>query len=310
MRRRYSIRCISKKHNMENSILFLALMLPGTLFLGLYDVLLRKFLKGRTIDERFLMGINYTAAGIVLGVILMFVGIPDIKTGFFTAFLTTLLLGLVSQRLWYQAFAEEDASLISPLRLLTPPLVLATGFFILQETPSLWGVIGIVVTIAGLYMLLNSEARRAELALMQIVKRKGVRYAALGAVLFAFSFPYDKQAVVASSGIFLSVCMALSLGIGSLCMSIRNESIKKNIAKLSGRWYSVAGVVLVYSAGFLLVTSSLPYALAAYASSVKRLLSFWAILFSGVLLQEKNIKQKIIATLIMLAGVVITLFFE
>lgn len=295
---------------MNDSVLFLSLMLPGTLFLGLYDILLRKLLKERTINERFLMGINYTIEGIFFLLILFSVGVPEIKEAFWFAFGATLALGIFSQWFWFRAFAEEEASLISPIRLITPPLVILTGFFILGELPSVWSAIGIFITIIGLFVLLRSEARYKKISLKKIIKRKGVLFAVIGAVAFAFSFPFDKQAVISSSGLFVVAAIAPALGIISIVISRLKKPLLDNVRTLSGKWHSVIVIMVVHALGFVLATVSLQYALAASASSVKRLLSFWAVLFSGKLLQEKNIGTKIFATVIMLLGIVITLLFE
>jgi drug/metabolite transporter (DMT)-like permease len=137
-----------------------------------------------------------------------------------------------------------------------------------------------------------------------------VRYAFAGAVTFAFSFPLDKQAVLASSGIFFSVCVVLALGVVSLLMSFRTNHFRDNLKSIAGKRNDILLMSFLHGVGFFLTTQSLPYTLAVYASSIKRLWSFWAVLFSGKLLQEKNIGTRIVATFIMLAGIAITLLFN
>ncbi len=295
---------------MSNTFLFLTFMLPGTLFLGLYDVLLRSLLRDGKVNERFLLGVIFTGSGLIFLLSFLFIGTPELKPGFWSAYGGTLLLNIFGQWAFYKAFRHEEASFVSPLRLLTPPLVLVTGFFILGEAPSWWGIMGVVVTIAGLFILLRAEAKSFQLKLSQILRRTGAWYAAAGALAFAFSFPLDKKAVITSSTVFFGTLVLLGIGLTSIILSMRRNHIYENLATIRKDILFIALVILIATAGFFLATNALHYAFAAYASSVKRLLSFWAVLFGGAFLKEKNIRTKIAATVIMLAGIAITLLFE
>lgn len=65
-------------------------------------------------------------------------------------------------------------------------------------------------------------------------------------------------------------------------------------------------IPFVHAAASILTYAAMQYSLAAYAASVKRLWPLWTILLSGALLKEGNIKKKILATVIMLAGIALT----
>lgn len=115
--------------NMTTTLLFLTLMIPGTFLLGLNDVLVRRLLKSGAIREQLLVTYEFIGVFVVLAVPLLIQGVPEIKPGFWSAILITAVLNIFAQWAWYTAFRKEEASLISPLRLLTPPLVLLTGFY-------------------------------------------------------------------------------------------------------------------------------------------------------------------------------------
>lgn len=67
--------------------------------------------------------------------------------------------------------------------------------------------------------------------------------------------------------------------------------------------------ILSWCGGSILCAQGLNYALVAYAASIKRLWSLWAVLFSSVVLREKNIGRKVMATGIMIAGILVTIIF-
>ncbi len=293
---------------MENIKLFLLFMIPGTFFAGLLDVVIRYALRDGKINERLLLAFNFLLSGIFISILfIFFFDFPEIKQGFWLAFFMTSVLGLFGHWIYYKAFSQDDASIISPTRLLTPPLVLITGFFILGEKASFWGMIGVLTTIAGLWFLVNPEGKKISLA--NIFEQKGILLGILGALFFAFSFPFDKKAVVTSSALFFSAIYLIIVGLVSLAIYTvqkKDFSIFKHL-KVNRRIIFL--MVVVNIAGFFLTAQALNYTLAAYAASVKRLWSFWAVILSGRLLQEKNIKERLLATSIMLAGIVITSLF-
>jgi drug/metabolite transporter (DMT)-like permease len=288
-------------------ILFLSLMIPSTLFMGVYDVLARKILK-TGINERVVLGITFCSSGALLFIVALAVGLPEIKPGFWMFFAITVSMNVFAQLFWLKAFAREEASLISPFRLISPPLMLVTGFLFLGEEPSLLGAVGIFITVIGMWFLLHEEALSEHKSLFKILKRPGVLFAIVGAISFAISLPLDKGAVVRSSAVFFAGIGFFSVGFINVLISIAlKEWNHKTRLKLKKVKKEFPVFVIIHSIGIFLAMQALNYALAAYAGSVKRLTSLWTVLISGKFLHEKNIARKAFATVIMLAGIAVTL---
>lgn len=291
---------------MSNTFLFLLFMIPGTIFLGAYDVFVRKILK-RGVHDGLLLSINLIGTGIISFIALSFFGFPEIKSGFWPAFLGSLVLNIISQRIWYRAFKNADASLVSPFKLLIPPLVLLTGFIFLREIPSFFGVLGIFITVIGLWFLLSAEDAFKGKRFLEIIKNPGVSYALFGALLWSLSFPLDKKAVISSSALFFGALVFLGIGIVSLIITFalkRSQNISSGIYDARKLIFLT---VIFYSIGPFLTYLALKYTLVSYASAAKQLTSLWAILLSGQILSEKNIGKKLLAALVMLGGVLIVL---
>ena len=297
---------------MSATLTFLLIMIPGTFFLGLNDVLVRRLLRDGTRSGQLLVAFDFLTTAILLSIPLVFFGIPELKPGFFSAALITAVLNIFAMWGWYEAFRREEASLISPLRLITPPLVILTGYMVLRETPSALGVVGILTTIIGLWFLVSSEAAFRDVRLREVLRRPGVLLGIAGAISFAISFPFDKKAVVASSPLFAVVCIFAVLGLASAFMVyLRAFAAKAELPRLHFRkdWRFFILLIFSHSLASFLSYAALNYALAAYAASVKRLWSFWAVLLSGKFLKEQNISRKLLATLVMLAGIAVTVIF-
>jgi len=291
-----------------NTFLFLLLMIPGTFLLGVNDVLVRKVLRGGTFHQQLLLGIDFLGSAIVLIVPLAIVGIPEIKPGFWEAFTATVILNIFAQWAWFAAFKKEEASLIAPLRLLSPPFVILTGFLVLGEKIALAGAIGIFITIFGLWFLGHSEKRLNKGKLINFLKRPGVILGILGALLFAVSLPFDKKAILTSSPIFFIVIAFTFVGLANMMIGFLSSGRQVFFADLKHNWKTIIYLPFVHGLASWLTFSALLFAPAAYASSVKRLWSLWAVILGGAFLNERNISKRLIAVLIVLGGIAITVF--
>ncbi|TAK05209.1 hypothetical protein EPO33_04515 [Patescibacteria group bacterium] len=293
------------------ALLFVGLMLGGTFALGASDVLKKKYLKDG-LDDQALLTITLFLTGVLPVPVLLIVGIPEIKEGFWLAAATTILLNVISQNLFIRAFKLSDASLVAPLRLIIPPLVIVTGFVFLRETPSLIGTVGIFVTMVGLWFLLGGRKKDGQPVHQVWLKDRGVAYGLAGSLLFAISFPFDKITVVTSSAIFATCSVFSVLGLCTFAINVVRDRTFARKVFLSCTQHLTANVMVsVFSAvGIVMTNQALNYSLVAYASSLKRLQALWTVIIAGKFLQEKEMKRRVIATVIMFLGILLSVFWK
>ncbi|MDO8492046.1 MAG: DMT family transporter [bacterium] len=293
------------------TLLFLSLMLSGTLALGISDVLRRKYLKDGLNDQALLV-VTLFLTGVLLLPILILVGLPEIKDGFWSAVAITVSLNLVSQNLFIRAFKLSEASLIAPLRLIIPPLVIFTGFLFLNERPSLIGIAGIFITMVGLWFLLGGGKNSEQQSRHLWIRDKGVIYGLIGSVLFAISFPFDKIAVVQSSALFATFLIFTSLGILTYAINaVRDGKFTATVIESFTQHFKANIFISVFSSiGIVLTNQALNYSLAAYASSLKRLQALWTVIIAGKFLEEKETGRRVIATLLMFLGIILSVLWN
>lgn len=296
---------------MNKTFIFLGLMLVGTFFLGFNDVQKKKYLT-QGINEQVLLGLHLFFGGLILFPIVLISGIPQIHAGFWYSFAGTVSLNVISQALFMRAFKLSEASVIAPLRLIIPPLVIFTGFLFLRETPSLTGVIGIFVTMAGLWFLLFPQNPFSFMGLKNLKTEKGILLGLLGSVLFAISFPLDKKAVIASSALFSSSLSLMAVGLITMVINqLRNKKFSGEVyAAVKNQFGPLVVTSLSLGIGGFLTNQAFNYSLAVYASSVKRLQALWTVVLSGKFLQEQNIKKKLLATIIMFVGILLSVLLQ
>lgn len=295
---------------MQPIFLFLFTMIPGTLLLGFYDVGMKKLLL-RGLGEQVLLGVGFSGAGLLLLFALPFFGIPSIAPAFWGAFFTASVLNLFGQFAWYRAFKYGEVSFIAPLRVLTPILIIATGFLFLSEAPSQNGFLGIALTLVGLLLLLGFQGGAFFSSLKASFTSKGFLWGIFAVFAFSFSFPLEKKAILASSTLLFSACMFLLVGVVSAFLSFLfdREKTRNGLRLVSRHKGFVFGWILALAGGGFLVNHALNFTLAVYAASVKRLQALWGVLLGGAFLKEGNILFKVTATLIMLSGIAITVIF-
>src|SRR3989344_3215452 len=199
------------------TIIFVFLMFGGTFALGIGDTWRKKYLK-EGIDEQSLLTVTLFLTGVLLLPVLLVVGFPEIKEGFWLPLFGTIALNLISQNLFIRAFKLSDASLIAPLRLIIPPLVILTGFVFLGEKPTWLGAIGIIVTMIGLWFLLFKKEDATWSRLTAIMK-PGFNRSLTGVLT------KDKKAlllisVASSAGVFLTN-QALNYSLAAYVSSLK-----------------------------------------------------------------------------------------
>jgi drug/metabolite transporter (DMT)-like permease len=295
---------------MDQTLIFLGLMLIGTFFLGFNDIQKKKYLI-QGINEQVLLGLHLFLGGLILLPLVLIFGLPKIQAGFWPAAAGTIVLNIVSQAMFMRAFNLSEASMIAPLRLIIPPLVIITGFLFLNEVPSLTGIIGIFITMAGLWFLLSSKNPFSLAEIKKIKNEKGILLGLLGSILFAISFPLDKKAVITSSALFSSSLIFMAIGLITILI---NQLFDRGFGRRMMRIIKTQPVPLLSTALFLgvgafLTNQAFNYSLAAYASSLKRLQALWTVVLSGKFLQEEGIKRKLLATIIMFLGILLSVLW-
>lgn len=282
---------------MDAALTVIALMIFGTLLLSWNDIQRKRALTRGISDTHLLVG-SFVGSGTLFAIVALLFPAP-VQDGFWRAALASIVLNCIAQQLFFRAMKLQDASLITPLRLLSAPLVVITGYFFLAEVPSLFGALGIALTILGIWLLLFPDFRPRSLD-------RGVVLGLLAAVVFAISFPLDKQATLASSVACAGAVIMLGTGILTFLIhqlqrrTFANELLSS--VQLESKTY--LALSLTFGAGVYLTNAAFLYTLAAYVASLKRLQAVWTVLLAGFILKERDTARRLLAVGIMLAGVI------
>lgn len=270
-----------------------------------------KRLLGGNINILFLGGAQFLLSGLLLSIVVFYVGIPVLSASFWWAVLATVLINVAAQYLTFQALKIADISVISPMIAFTPVFLILTAFVMLHELPSLRGAVGILLVVIGSYVL-NTAFFTEPFA--EVWKRfrhsRAVLYMLGVAFLFSISSVFDKVASLTSSPLFASAAIHVLLGLCFfiLLYAFSHTSIGTGTLRVKtfAPWLFLLGSVTAVSAWAS--NTALTMEIVPYVISVKRTSMLFAVLYGALLFKEVQIPSRFLGASIMLVGVVLIAF--
>lgn len=245
----------------------------------------------------------------LLAVYLWVQGVPEVGSRFWPVVAANWVLLLGAMLLFFSALRAGDLGVTYPLLALTPLFVIPVEWVLLREVPGGWGVAGILLVVAGVYLLQFRERRRGPLApLRALMESPGARRALGVAVIWSVSGTLDRVAVLESSPSFYGV--ALAGGLSVLFLPVLAWNVHRSEDSLRSRLSSAGPVVLVvhgflFVAMFVLQMEALRLALASYVLSIKRTGALLAVLLGWLAFREEGLRYRLLGTAVTLAGVTV-----
>ncbi|NTW29862.1 MAG: EamA family transporter [Candidatus Moranbacteria bacterium] len=262
--------------------------------------------------------VSFLTAGIIFGAFFL------AKTGrvvphlsltpeFYVAMACYAGLNIVASWFMYRALDLAEFNHLMPFITLTNLLIVIPPISLLYETPSVSGLVGITVIVVGALMmdLGKRDLVGAENELRKQNNRKGVLYFLGTAACYTITPTVAKITVLHSSVLFASFLVHILIGLGFLAMILfaREQRTMKELFLRSEKRGLLVGILL---AGFAvaLQNGSLNWALSlapvASVMALYRTMPFFAFLIGVAYFKERtDLKRKILATAIMVAGAVI-----
>jgi uncharacterized membrane protein len=232
-------------------------------------------------------------------------------TSFWLLSVVTVLIAGSALYFYIKALRYSDVSLVAPMMLLTPAVLLVTSPIILGEHTSLAGALGVLFIVIGSYVMGFSVKKAQKFSFLTpftaLSKERGVRYALAASFLYGIAAPLDKIGVLQSSPfiwIFVQGAL-LVIGLG-IFMFIKERSSfvlspkQSAIAVIPGFTGAISSLLQMFAISLWHV----PYVIA-----VKRLSSLFTIIAGGALFKEKGILLRLGGALFMIIGVLFILFF-
>ncbi len=272
----------------------------------------QKKLTGGSSDPLFIILITHGLLTLVCLPVLFF--LPPLKFGavFWSNILISVLLAIAGNTLIVAALKSTDLSILGPINAYKSVVSVIIGIFMLAEYPTLAGLAGILLILAGSYFIMEKDPRqRGQNRMRQFFQNKGILLRFTALIFSATEAIFLKKALLLSSPLvtFLlwSVLGLPAAGLaaffilkGRLLIEFDRIRPEKNYFLLLGVTTGMMQLTTLYTFGALQVG----YSLALFQTS-----TLLSVLFGYHFFQEKNIVRRLIGAGIMVLGAVLIISF-
>jgi len=247
---------------------------------------------------------------IFLTPLLLYPDWPHLDYIFWTTLFILLPLETTALVLYMEALKVSPLSLTVPFLAFTPAFMIISGALVLGEHLGIWGIVGIILVVAGSYSLNLDKAKHGLFApFLSIFNEKGSRLMIMVAFLYSITSVLGKLAIQHSSPTFFASFYFIIHGIFSSAVlatffKCNPLAIVKQCPK---------GVLLVGLSQSLMVIThmwAISLAPAAYMIAVKRLSVLFSVIIGIVFFQEKGLSFRLSGASLMVIGVFFIVLFS
>jgi uncharacterized membrane protein len=232
------------------------------------------------------------------------VGVPNLGGGFWTALLIGGGLNAVTSLLYIKAIKHSELSITVPLVTFTPLFLLITSPLIVGEFPNGWGVVGIVLIVAGSYLLNVRERHRGYLAPFRaLLAETGPKLMLAVAFIWSITSAVDKVGVQNSSPIFWALAVKSFIAVALLPVVLRRSPSAG--PRLPGGMRNLVAVGLFSALTVIFQNTAITLTLVAYVIAIKRTSAVISVVFAHFFLGEENVRERLLGASIMVIGVLV-----
>ena len=291
-----------------------------------YFITHKEFLK--KLDANLLASVDFFCVAAFLFVLSISNGIPVTGPLFLPAVLMTTILNVIATTLLFRALTISDISLAIPMLSFTPLFLIGTASLLLGEIPSVAGTAGIIIVVAGSYIL-NTAAEHTRLSdpFRAMFAHRGIRIMLWVAFLYAVAINFDKMVVLESDVFFgpaiVFLLLATSFGIISLLSYhgfhpagsrlLRLREVPCSTTAPAGTWRYLAGAGIL--TGILVtieavcINSAYLIQIVPYVIAIKRMSIILVVLYGTIVFREGEILRRLTGAGMMVLGAVLILAF-
>ena len=232
---------------------------------------------------------------------------------FYKVIAIILPLEVCAYVLFLKALKISPMSTTLPFLALTPVFSIFIGFFLLGETLTSIGIVGILCVVIGAYVL-NADVVKSSGLLepfRQAVREKGSKFIIVVAFIYAFTSAAGKVAILHSSPSYFAAVYFLILTLAWLpLLAARTFYLGKK--KKRGLFKNISGkrnlvmflcMGLLFGMGIIFHCLAIARANVAYMIAIKRSGVVFSVIYGGLFFKEKNIHVKLAGVCLMFVGV-------
>jgi uncharacterized membrane protein len=258
----------------------------------------------RDTDDLVMVWVREGYALPFLALAFLFVPVPKLDTVFWLTVAGLVPLEIISLILYIKAIRLSPLSLTVPFLALSPVFIIFIAFAFLGEIPDRSGVLGIFLITVGAYML-NASAQGVLGPIKAIFKEPGSLLMLVVAVIYSVTSTLGKVAVQHSSPVFFGFFYPFTLTIVlTIFLGARGK-----LGHVFSKPAVFIPIGLCTSAMIISHFIAISMTQVAYMIAVKRTSLVFSVIYGWLLFKEEKIKERLVGSALMLAGMVMILVF-
>ena len=260
--------------------------------------------KGSDDKESFMFLLNLYSTILFLPIIYFL--IPELT--FPIEILPFLIVSGVAETIYFlslgKAYETGDLSIVYPLARSSPLFVAIVASILLQEKISLWGYIGVLLVITGVYVLHLKSFRFKDITLpLRSLGNTSSIYAivaALGTTVYSIS---DKKGVTTVEPLLYAFWLGIVITSFFSVVVLFRKTYSSLRETISGNSFRILLSGFLMKGGYILVLISMSLAQVSYILSIRQLSVVIGTFFGLQFLKEENAKVRITGSAIIFLGV-------
>lgn len=270
-----------------------------------FSVIVAKKLMKDIDQYTYLLASSIFTAPFLLITALVFFKPPSLDNVFWLVTIIGTAVSVTAAILAYKAIRESEVSLVNPISAFNPVFTAIISFFTLKEVISTRAVLGIIMVVAGAYILQISKTQKSLWAPVKaLINHKGVRLSFAAYFLWAITPTFEKTAIFhtnpqnPSFAAFVGQLIAISIYIP---LAIRMSKKPLKVIKPNLKWFLLVGVL----GGVGITCAFVAYSLSplGVSTAVFKLSMVFTVILGWLFFKERDIKERLLGSLVMLGGV-------
>jgi len=200
-----------------------------------------------------------------------------------------------------KAYKESDASIVTPMFAISPILVVGTSFLILEEIPTMRGLLGGLLIAFGAYALKIDGSKNLTDPLRKLWEERGVQLILIVILIYSVTANIDKIGVNASSAVMWPLTVYVLSSTFLLPVMMKKSGNWKS--KIRTDWKPLGVLGVLGGGSIILQMMAFKLTMVSYVIAIKRLSIPITIIFSFFMLNEKDsFRERIAGSVLMIIG--------
>lgn len=269
----------------------------------------QKKLTNNQVSPEFIVMMSYLFF-VILSIPVLIIEQPFSLPGEFWIYIVLLgVFDIFGNMFLVKSLKSIDLSVFGPLNSFKPVFALLISIVVLSEIPSIVGVAGVIVIILGSYMLgYKPKAERAKQSRTRL--GRGVVFRFLAIALTSIAAVFSKKTILMSSPVITLVYWSLIGFPLSMVFFYRTRvRLKEELQRAVSFKKQFLGLFLSFLALQLFTLLTFQKVFVGYSLALFQLSGLISVLFGYHFFKERNLKYRIVGSIVMCIGAIFIALF-